>query len=126
MTQSLQKIMVFGRPGSGKSTFAVQLAQDLSIPVYHIDKIFFEQAWIKRERSEFLELKQEWIDKDESKAEFNSDMFNLMITSKNLVEQRVNNGIESSDKETSFEYQEFVKTYNEINKKYKLGLDKLE
>lgn len=69
---------------------------------------------------------QEWIDKDESKAEFNSDMFNSLITSKNLVEQRVNNGIESSDKETSFEYQEFVKTYNEINKKYKLGLDKLK
>ena len=69
---------------------------------------------------------QEWIDKDESKAEFNSDMFNLMIASKNLVEQRVNDGVESGDKETSFESQEFVKTYNEINKKYKLGLDKLK
>jgi adenylate kinase family enzyme len=64
MTYPFQKIMIFGRPGSGKSTFAVQLAQGLGIPVYHIDKIFFEQAWIKRERSEFLALKQEWIDKE--------------------------------------------------------------
>ena len=64
MTYPFQKIIVFGRPGSGKSTFAVQLAQDLGIQVYHIDKIFFEQAWIKRERSDFLALKQQWIDKE--------------------------------------------------------------
>lgn len=56
--------MIFGRPGSGKSTFAVQLSRDLNIPVYHIDKIFFEQAWIKRERSDFLALKQKWMDKE--------------------------------------------------------------
>ena len=64
MPHPLKKIMIFGRPGSGKSTFAVQLSRDLNIPVYHIDKIFFEQAWIKRERSDFLALKQQWIDKE--------------------------------------------------------------
>lgn len=64
MPHLLKKIMIFGRPGSGKSTFAVQLSRDLNIPVYHIDKIFFEQAWIKRERSDFMALKQKWMDKE--------------------------------------------------------------
>jgi adenylate kinase family enzyme len=64
MPDPFKKIMIFGRPGSGKSTFAVQLSHDLNIPTYHIDKIFFEQAWTRRERIEFLTLKQEWIDKE--------------------------------------------------------------
>ncbi|MBW8308868.1 MAG: hypothetical protein K0M45_04430 [Candidatus Paracaedibacteraceae bacterium] len=56
------RIMVFGRPGSGKSTFAVEMVKKLSLPVYHVDKIFFKSHWQKRSRENFLTLKQEWID----------------------------------------------------------------
>ena len=35
-----QRIMIFGRPGSGKSTFAVELALKLNLPLYHLDKYF--------------------------------------------------------------------------------------
>lgn len=43
-----QKIMIFGRPGSGKSTFALQLHKLTEIPLHHVDKHFFEAGWQKR------------------------------------------------------------------------------
>jgi adenylate kinase family enzyme len=51
-----QRIMIFGRPGSGKSTFAVKLAQALNLPIYHLDKLFFTHNWIERDHEEFLHL----------------------------------------------------------------------
>jgi adenylate kinase family enzyme len=33
------KIMVFGDPGAGKSTFATALAQKTNIKLYHIDTL---------------------------------------------------------------------------------------
>ncbi len=59
------RIMVFGRPGSGKSTFAVEIGEQLSLPVYHVDKIFFKSHWQERNRESFLALKQQWIDQDD-------------------------------------------------------------
>jgi adenylate kinase family enzyme len=56
--------MLFGRPGCGKSTFAVEIGERLSLPVYHVDKIFFESHWQLRQRESFLVLKQAWIDQD--------------------------------------------------------------
>lgn len=35
----MQKILVIGSPGSGKSTFAVQLSKQLDLPVIHLDKL---------------------------------------------------------------------------------------
>lgn len=43
------KIMVFGLPGSGKSTFATKLAQFLNLPIYHLDKHFYVENWIERD-----------------------------------------------------------------------------
>lgn len=37
-----QKICIFGRPGSGKSTFALQLHKKLNLPLYHLDKYFYK------------------------------------------------------------------------------------
>ncbi len=55
------KIMIFGRPGSGKSTFASQLSQNINIPVYHLDKYFYTKNWIARDKQEFLELQQKIV-----------------------------------------------------------------
>jgi adenylate kinase family enzyme len=52
------KIMIFGRPGSGKSTFALNLSQKLNIPVYHLDKIFYVNNWVERNYQEFLNMQQ--------------------------------------------------------------------
>lgn len=45
--------MIFGRPGTGKSTLAVRLAKKLSLPVYHADKYFYTSGWQERPRKEF-------------------------------------------------------------------------
>jgi adenylate kinase family enzyme len=51
----IKKIMIFGRPGSGKSTFALDLQKMLKIPFYHLDKYFFRDNWVERDYDEFLE-----------------------------------------------------------------------
>lgn len=44
MTKHTQnRIAVIGLPGSGKSTFAIQLANILHLPVHHLDKHMFER-----------------------------------------------------------------------------------
>jgi len=48
--------MIFGRPGSGKSTFTIKLAEKLRLPVHHLDKHFFVTNWAMRNYEEFLDI----------------------------------------------------------------------
>ena len=57
--------MIFGRPGSGKSVFAVELSKKLNLPLYHLDQWFFNKDWSKRDREEFLNIQQEIVNKNE-------------------------------------------------------------
>lgn len=57
------KIMIFGLPGSGKSTFATKLAQFLNLPIYHLDKHFYVENWIERDYQEFLDIQQSFVDR---------------------------------------------------------------
>lgn len=56
-----KKIMVFGRPGSGKSTFAYQLHSQTKIPLYHLDKYFFIANWAKRDYEEFMDIQNQMV-----------------------------------------------------------------
>jgi adenylate kinase family enzyme len=49
-----KRIMIFGIPGSGKSTFAAKLSQQLGLPLFHLDKYFFTRDWQERDYDEFL------------------------------------------------------------------------
>ena len=49
---SIDKIMIIGRPGSGKSTFAVELKKITNLPLIHIDKYVFYPNWIKKSPEE--------------------------------------------------------------------------
>ena len=60
-----QKIMIFGRPGGGKSTFACKLQTALNFPLHHLDKHCYESNWVERDYQEFLKVKQ-CIIEDES------------------------------------------------------------
>lgn len=53
-----RRIMIIGRSGSGKSTFAIQLQQKLNIPLFHLDKVFFEKNWRERNYQEFLSMQE--------------------------------------------------------------------
>jgi adenylate kinase family enzyme len=59
------KIMIFGRPGSGKSTFAFALAQKLALPLHHLDKHFFTANWVERNYEEFLDIQYNIVDQKE-------------------------------------------------------------
>jgi adenylate kinase family enzyme len=61
---NIRKVMIFGRPGSGKSTFALELHKALAIPLYHLDKYFFEENWKERNYQEFLQIQQSIVDKE--------------------------------------------------------------
>lgn len=59
-----KKIMIFGRPGSGKSTFALKLHKATNIPIHHLDKHFYEANWAEREYQEFLDIQQAIVNED--------------------------------------------------------------
>lgn len=49
----MQKILVLGCPGSGKSTFSAKLGQRTGIPVIHLDAHFWKPGWIECDREEW-------------------------------------------------------------------------
>ncbi len=61
------KILIFGFPGAGKTTFANHLSTLTGTPVFHVDRHFFESGWVERPQEDFLKdvhdlLKQDsWI-----------------------------------------------------------------
>ncbi len=56
--------MIFGLPGSGKSTFALKLSKRLHLPLYHLDKYFFVDNWVERDKEEFFRIQQGLVDQD--------------------------------------------------------------
>ncbi len=42
----MKRVAIFGSPGSGKSTLARHLADRTGIPVFHLDKYFFNPGWV--------------------------------------------------------------------------------
>ncbi len=59
-----QRIMIFGRSGSGKSTFASWLAAHLNIPLHHLDKHFYIENWVERNYENFLNIQQGIVNSD--------------------------------------------------------------
>ena len=63
----MKKIIVIGCPGSGKSTFSKKLHEITSIPLFHLDRLFWNADKTTVERSVFLERlskamqNSEWI-----------------------------------------------------------------
>ena len=62
ITKKPQKIMIIGRPGGGKSTFALKLKEILKLPLYHLDKYFYVDNWQPRDYQAFLETQQQFVD----------------------------------------------------------------
>lgn len=63
----MNKIMVIGCGGAGKSTFSRQLCQILSISVHHLDTLGWQAGWVATPREDFdvkiskLLLADRWI-----------------------------------------------------------------
>jgi adenylate kinase family enzyme len=51
----MQRILVMGSSGSGKSTFARRLSAITGIPTISIDALFWRPGWVESDRAEFSE-----------------------------------------------------------------------
>jgi len=56
------RVMIFGRPGNGKSTFSAKLHRFTGIPLYHIDRFFYQEHWVERPYQDFLNELQAIVD----------------------------------------------------------------
>lgn len=61
---SPKRIMIFGIPGSGKSTFSLKLSRLLNLPLFHLDKYFFVRGWKEGNYEEFLQIQRGLVDQD--------------------------------------------------------------
>ena len=61
----MKKVIVIGCPGSGKSTFSRELHSRTSIPLYHLDMMYWNDDKTIVEKSVFLERLTAVIEKDQ-------------------------------------------------------------
>ncbi len=55
----MQRVMIIGCGGAGKSTLARQLGEKMGLPVVHLDKLFWRPGWEQISREEFDRLHRE-------------------------------------------------------------------
>lgn len=60
----MQKIAIIGSGGAGKSTLARQLGTILSIPVYHLDALYWKPNWTPTPLEEWEAMQMELLQRD--------------------------------------------------------------
>jgi adenylate kinase family enzyme len=60
----MQRILVIGSAGSGKSTLSRYLGEKLSIPVIHLDRIYWKPEWVEPGKEEWLERVRDVISEE--------------------------------------------------------------
>lgn len=57
----MQRILVIGSGGAGKSTFAAQLAQRTGLPLVYLDRHYWRAGWIEPSQDEWLATVDELV-----------------------------------------------------------------
>lgn len=58
----MQKIMIIGPGGAGKSTLARELNKRLKLSIYHLDLYFWKPGWVESSDEEWLRKQKKIID----------------------------------------------------------------
>ena len=61
----MQKIVIIGSPGAGKSTFARTLGEILQIKVSHLDRYFWQPEWKEKPKEIRLQIMKELVVEDQ-------------------------------------------------------------
>lgn len=59
----MNKIVIIGSGGSGKSTLSMLLGKKLSLPVYHLDSLYWRPGWQRMETTQWETLQKELCNK---------------------------------------------------------------
>jgi adenylate kinase family enzyme len=51
----MQRVLVIGPCGAGKSTAAAELGRLLDLPVHHLDRLHWREGWVESSREELVE-----------------------------------------------------------------------
>ena len=63
----MEKIVIIGSPGAGKTTFALELGKTCKSKVFHLDRLFWDHAWKRKSRDARIDtlskivLEKQWI-----------------------------------------------------------------
>lgn len=63
-SENVQRVMVIGSPGAGKSTFARRLAAITSLPLFHLDAERWLPGWIPREEADWQERQVRLVEQE--------------------------------------------------------------
>jgi adenylate kinase family enzyme len=61
----MNRVLVLGSPGSGKSTLSQKLNRILNLPVIHLDKYFWKPNWVSTPNEEWDQIVVEFTNKDQ-------------------------------------------------------------
>ncbi len=60
----MERVLIIGCGGAGKSTLARQLGDRTGLPVVHLDKLFWKPGWVESGREEIDEIIRREMEKD--------------------------------------------------------------
>lgn len=59
----MKRILIIGNAGSGKTTFAIRLAEKTGLPLVHLDKLYWNGNWEHITRAAFDDILQKELEK---------------------------------------------------------------
>ncbi len=57
----MNRVMIIGSGGAGKSTLAKQLGEKLNLPVHHLDTFFWNPGWVSATEEELMEAQNKFV-----------------------------------------------------------------